>query len=525
MIKELFNLQASVEVDKDAAGLGRVISYGETPDVYKFYFVATTPQERIDNQVCNGKYVCVDESGGLVIGRISNLLKINEYFLNAHTLKENKQNQLSLTSIFPVDQWEYILCEVDVLGFYPYERSLEDQDAQQLKQMNFKNAGIPVSPGQTVNYLQKELLRRFLGFEDESGLNIGVVEVEDLQVHLSLSKLVKKHLAILAMSGAGKSYFTSILLEELIKKDAATPPVILIDTHGEYTNLLKSFQESGKPGADRISLINGSFMQIATPFLALGAFYNYMPRMSPVQGRELLRIFTGLKKKKKQFDLQDIIAAVESDENLGKKTKEALVGWLFELNMHGIFSKNEFPKITDLLVPNKIGVIDLSLITSSRHKQILVDYLANRAFFLRKNGAVPPFVLFLEEAHQFIPQSAANNAISRHTLEVIAREGRKFFASLCLISQRPVHLSTTVLSQCNTQIILRVSNPYDLDHIRSTSEKITSDSVKAISSLPVGHALVVGGAVNVPTFFKVRTREFLIEGQEHSMADELAKFL
>jgi DNA helicase HerA-like ATPase len=70
-----------------------------------------------------------------------------------------------------------------------------------------------------------------------------------------------------------------------------------------------------------------------------------------------------------------------------------------------------------------------------------------------------------------------------------------------------------------------VSNPYDLDHIRSTSEKITSDSVKAISSLPVGHALVVGGAVNVPTFLKVRTREFLIEGQEHSMADELAKFL
>jgi len=75
-----------------------------------------------------------------------------------------------------------------------------------------------------------------------------------------------------------------------------------------------------------------------------------------------------------------------------------------------------------------------------------------------------------------------------------------------LISQRPVRLSTTVLSQANTNIILRVTNPYDLEHIKQSSECITSEVAEMISSLPVGEALIVGEAVNHPIFVKIRKR-------------------
>ena len=94
-------------------------------------------------------------------------------------------------------------------------------------------------------------------------------------------------------------------------------------------------------------------------------------------------------------------------------------------------------------------------------------------------------------------------------IETIAREGRKFGASLCLISQRPVNLSTTALSQCNTHIILRVTNPNDLDHIQMSSEGIDARVAKSITGLKVGEAIIVGEAVNYPVFVNIRDRKSL----------------
>ena len=88
----------------------------------------------------------------------------------------------------------------------------------------------------------------------------------------------------------------------------------------------------------------------------------------------------------------------------------------------------------------------------------------------------------------------------------MAREGRKFGASLCLISQRPVQLSTTALSQCNSNIILRITNPFDLKHIGESCEGIDSRMQDSITSLRVGEALILGEAVGAPVFVSVRKR-------------------
>jgi DNA helicase HerA-like ATPase len=117
-------------------------------------------------------------------------------------------------------------------------------------------------------------------------------------------------------------------------------------------------------------------------------------------------------------------------------------------------------------------------------------------------------LIVLEEAHNFAREKAEESeAVSRSIIETIAREGRKFGASLCLISQRPVNLSTTALSQCNTHIILRVTNPNDLDHIQMSSEGIDARVAKSITGLKVGEAIVVGEAVNYPVFIRVRDRK------------------
>ena len=99
--------------------------------------------------------------------------------------------------------------------------------------------------------LNPQNLKKFFRF-DEKGLNLGKVEYHDTEVKLNLTKLLSKHLAILAQSGAGKSYFTSTLLEELLerKKEQGRVGIIVLDVHGEYS----SFAESGKATPDNLKL-------------------------------------------------------------------------------------------------------------------------------------------------------------------------------------------------------------------------------------------------------------------------------
>ncbi|MFX0105420.1 MAG: ATP-binding protein, partial [Candidatus Hodarchaeota archaeon] len=126
--------------------------------------------------------------------------------------------------------------------------------------------------------------------------------------------------------------------------------------------------------------------------------------------------------------------------------------------------------------------------------------------------------LIVEEAHQFCPEAAHSKAISKPIIETIAREGRKFMACLCLISQRPKKLSTTTLSQCNSKLVLNIKNPYDLKHLMDSSEAITKEYASMISSLGVGEMLLMGNAVNYPVFIDVRERKYKSKVEEITLA-------
>lgn len=284
------------------------------------------------------------------------------------------------------------------------------------------------------------------------------------------------------------------------------PAVVIIDVHGEYAGFANCPEYSG-----RVTVVKGSELRIGVPNMSPYQFMEFLPDMSGVQARELQRILEGLKAEmrsgKGQFDLNDVISKVEGDGDIHKQLQQALSGWLNDLQSLKIFDHFDNPNWERAVGPGRALVVDLSDMTSLRKKQVLVAYAARRLFNARKRNRVPPFVFCLEEAHQFCPSGESKeSAISRPVIETIAREGRKFYSSLMLISQRPVRLSTTVLSQANTNIILRITNPYDLEHIKQSSEAITGEVADMISSLPVGEALIVGEAVSHPIFVKVRQR-------------------
>ncbi len=468
--------------------LGTVISTGNTPNTEKFYFVLSEGAV-----IKKGQFVVVKTEEGNLISRVSDVIKVNPYFERADSVKEFERSGKSLAELFPSERWEYLLGEAVPLGIY--ENKI------------VKRSFVPPSPGEKVYLAEKDALFNFFGF-DEKGLKLGKVQHHDVDAKINLTRLLQKHLAILAMSGAGKSYFTTVLIEELLERkiEDGKINVVLVDVHGEYGG----FGEDEKYLHDT-KIISGKDFKISVPALTPEQIFAFIPGLSGPQKRELRRVMGMVAEeyKGKPYTFREILEKIE-DKDIVKKsdTRSILSNAINELNATGLFGTYDNPSVSDLSQIGKLFIIDISDLIETRQKQIIVTYLANKLFKLRMNNIIPPTAFIVEEAHNFAPESTSKEqAISKSIIEKIAREGRKFHLSLVLISQRPVNLSTTALSQCNTHIVLRVSNPYDVEHISKTSEGITKDVSKTISSLQVGEALVVGEAVNYPLFIKVRERK------------------
>ena len=466
--------------------LGTVITTPEGPSVSSFSFLI--------NQVAiikRGQFISVETEDGLAIATVSNIFKTNRYFESAGAVNEHNKTS-ELYSAFPVKEWEYTIGEAHILGAYD-------------KNEHLVRPSYPPSPGKSISSVDTNVLSKFLGLDEKRGVHLGQVQQHELDAKFNMTKLLQKHLAILAISGAGKSYATTVLIEELVNrglKDGRIA-IIVIDNHGEYESL-----KNDAAFKDKITIIDAREVKVGCKHMTGKAFAALLPHMTSVQIRELNRIIYATRKKEGAFDLTDLIESVKVDEAIGKSTSEALIGWLSELEAMKVFAGDDYPNIEDFLQQGKVIVVTLKDILSLNKKQFVVDYISKRLFDLRRREKVPPYLEIIEEAHNFCPEGAkSENALSRKIIETLAREGRKFYANICLISQRPVQLSTTALSQCNTQIIMRVTNPYDLDHIKKSAEAISSGTLDIISSLKVGEAVVIGEAANHPVFIKIRERK------------------
>jgi hypothetical protein len=119
-----------------------------------------------------------------------------------------------------------------------------------------------------------------------------------------------------------------------------------------------------------------------------------------------------------------------------------------------------------------------------------------------------PILLVFEEAHRYVPNAGeaqykeAQNAIRR-----IAKEGRKYGIGLMLVSQRPSEVENTVLSQCNSWIVLRLTNSNDKNYVANMLPDNISGLTQLLSSFTRREALFVGEAAAFPTRLKIRKLE------------------
>lgn len=490
--------------------IGTVVSSQNGPSPIELDFVVT------QGSVHRGQFVELDYSEGTMVCLVSNVLKTNQYFERAEAVKEFESSGHRLFEQFPAHEWEYLLAKTRPLGVFADGR--------------IKRPSFPPSPGTKVRIAEASTIQYFLGLE-EDGIDWGDLEYHPVAVKLNMTRLLKKHLAILAQSGAGKTTALKRLIEEVLlrKKESGRLAIVVMDAHGEYTNFAQINPKDAMDFSRQTVVVDAREVRIGVPRLNVPLIASIVAGLSNPQKRVLSRVLRHLGDDMRSglgpFDFAAVKKAIANDAEIKGETQAILQSWIGVLEDLRLFAKTDLPSITDLAAPGQLTVVDLSGIVDQRKKQIIVSHFANQLFHARQTGFVPPFVLVIEEAHQFASEKTREeNAISKKIIETISREGRKFGASLCLVSQRPVHLSTTALANCNSHLILRITNPYDLKHIGESSEGIDHDSERMISSLRVGEALLVGEAVNFPVFFRVRKNRSADSKHEKTLEQAAREF-
>lgn len=196
---------------------------------------------------------------------------------------------------------------------------------------------------------------------------------------------------------------------------------------------------------------------------------------------------------------------------------------LSDNRMKSIISNNEDISLdqwlTDYLGDKKassgaITIIDLSLVPAEVVHLITAVIARMTLESLQRyrklnQGKVLPTVLVMEEAHTFIKrykEDAENQntaAICCQVFEKIAREGRKFGLGLLLSSQRPSELSPTVLSQCNSYLLHRISNDKDQELVHKLVPDNLRGLLRDLPSLPARHAILLGWAAELPVLVQM----------------------
>ncbi len=372
---------------------------------------------------------------------------------------------------------------------------------------------IPLEPGSAVLEADDAFIRETLGLGETKGAYFGVLEGRDkLPVYLDLNKLLTRHAAILAKTGSGKSYAVGVLLEEIMEKNV---PILVIDPHGEYSTL--KFPNDRPEAFARFGITPKGYlyqMQEYSPDVQRN------PEARPLKlglknlsGAELMHLLPG-KLSSTQVGLlysalmdsgdgasfDQLLINLQLEDHPAKWTLITVIEYLKKLNL---FSDTPTP-LAELIQPGKCSLLNLRGVPQEL-QEIIVYKLVQDLFTARKNTELPPFFLVVEEAHNFVPERTYGEAKSSLVLRQIASEGRKFGVGLAVVSQRPARLEKNVLSQCHTQIILKVTNPHDVKAIGNSVEGMTSEVEDELRNLHIGTALVVG-VVDLPLLVEVRPR-------------------
>ena len=436
-----------------------------------------------------GQYVVMEYDGKVVLGMIQALIR------GSVSLTEDIHDPVAVEKIkiLEGDKNQYIKGTIKILG--------------DISTLHIPR--IPPPPATEVYEADKETLMRIFGQESESTIRIGVlVSQPEVPVYINVNKMVSRHLAILAITGAGKSNTVAVIADGIAKLGGA---VLIFDMHSEYVNARFKYGKVNpiKAKINPLTLSTVEFLRLLD-----------IDQKATKQERYFRKAYKEVKKKlmaglvRPHEFLEKLQKELERycDDELFRGDRSSIVSVINKIDglidRYGNIIDCYAPDIVDQLKLGCINVVDLGHVDEEA-ADVIVSHALSSLLIKRKQYVTTkgeeglPFPVFtvLEEAHILAPKD--RSTLSKYWISRVAREGRKFGIGLCIVSQRPKALDPNTLSQMNNMIVLRLVEPSDQKYVQEASETLSEDLVQQLPSLNVGEAIVLGMMIKVPALVKI----------------------
>jgi uncharacterized protein len=403
--------------------------------------------------------------------------------------------------------------------------------------------------GATVHLIPTPRLTGLLTRKTQVALDLGRLSVRPaLKATLEPTALFGRHLAILGQSGAGKSWTLSSLMQRVVKTMPRSH-IVLLDLHGEYGWKRADGSVDGifPPGTARY--LDARELEIPYWLLTYSELVDLFVERSDanatLQIAFLRETVYNLRKQSNQhagIDRLSVDSPVyfpidELYQRFKKANEEKLEFGKVKGPLFGAFDdflvrflslyndgrydffmrprKNKSSASLEGLLRDFVGlgepkrqvtVIDLSPVPVDLRPVVSaqIGRLAYEFNYWNPRRHEFPILLVCEEAHQYIPRESDTRFVgTRRSMERIAKEGRKYGVTLCIVSQRPTELSETVLAQCGNYLCLRISNADDQEYVRRLLPEGAKNLADRLASLRRGEVLAVGDASLLPTRIQV----------------------
>ncbi len=348
----------------------------------------------------------------------------------------------------------------------------------------------------------------------------------DVPATVNVNKIVSRHLAVLAMTGMGKSNLVSLIAKEVGRIPGT---VVIFDYHDDYSRL----------DIPNIHLIDA---RINPRYLAVDKLADVVEinQNASNQMHVLRAAFTDEVKQRQGDDFWEALSAGAAAAGAEKAYREAGGRVLDKIDD----ARRKFRHILDpgmsdplaVIREGRINVVNLVEMTETQ-ADIVVSFYLDALLHERKKAAgmkkgsrqdtksgprfAAPVLVVLEEAHVFIPKDGTTE--TKYYASKVAREGRKFGLGLVIVSQRPRGIDANILSQMGSLAVMRMIQPDDQAHVSAASESLTKDLLDQLTSLNPGEAIFAGQWVNLPTFVRVEEIKERGAGADQNAVDEWSK--
>ena len=393
--------------------------------------------------------------------------------------------------------------------------------------------------GDAALMLTENMLRLVYGTADPGRAHIGNLQQNpNISVQVDIDHLVSRHFAVLGATGVGKSNGVAIILQRILE----TRPnlrIFLVDAHNEYGHCFGDRAHVLTPQNLHLPFWMFNFEEIVDVFFAgrppVDEEVEVLTEVIPIAKATYQQLRGGgdrqvVKKRGARqngfapdtpvpYRIEDLVALI--DERMGRLENRASrmvyhkligriqtfrdhprYGFMFEnANLGGDIMADVVGGLFRLPTEGKPMTIMGLAGFPSEVVDAVVSVLSRMAFdFGVWSDGIAPLLFVCEEAHRYAPADRNMGfGPTRRALSRIAKEGRKYGVYLGLVTQRPGEIDSTILSQCSTLFIMRLSNESDQALVRAAVSEAAANLLSFVPSLGTREVFTFGTGVALPT--------------------------